>query len=384
MYMQILNHRLCLTSQFHSFEPNLEVMVVKDLYLFVCGLLGLAGSRSINAKPEIKLQLPSFPLQPRTVHEFANPTWLENIAVRSNGNILATEMLPLAQLHQISDPESLEPTSSIVHRFPALGGLLGITEIRPDVFVIVGLNQSSVAVAVPHTAQAWMVDFTHPSSSPLVTKIADTPKITFPNGVSSLPGDPNGVLIADSVNGCAWHLDIRSGRTSFALDLSEMKPLPDQILVLGINGLHIKGHYLYWTNSFAATVYRVAVDTYTGQALPGAAVEEVTRAKALFLDDFATDERGGIYSPAGLNDTLQYGPPGEKHMLIAAGSSSSLSVAGTTALAFGRTGALGLENFDVLYATTNGGLGAPVNGTATEGGSILALYPHGRGDQCWL
>ena len=46
-------------------------------------------------------------------------------------------------------------------------------------------------------------------------------------------------------------------------------------LQFGVNGLTIHGEYLYWTNSFVATIYRVRI-TEDGYAAPRARPEEVT------------------------------------------------------------------------------------------------------------
>lgn len=72
----------------------------------------------------------------RNVWEFSNPTWVENIAVRSNGHLLVT-ILSSPDLYQI-DPTGKPP--QLVHTFPQYTGLLGIAEIESDVFAVVTSN----------------------------------------------------------------------------------------------------------------------------------------------------------------------------------------------------------------------------------------------------
>ena len=54
---------------------------------------------------------------------------------------------------------------------------------------------------------------------------------------------------------------------------------------------------------------------------------------------------------------------------IVVGSVSEMTVAGSTALAFGR----GKKDKDVFYVSTGGGLFKPINGTVTEGAKVVAV-----------
>lgn len=74
----------------------------------------------------------------RDVWEFSDPTWVENLAVRSNGNLLVT-LLSRPELYQIH-PTGGAP--QLVHTFSQYTGLLGIAEIESDVFAVVTGNVS--------------------------------------------------------------------------------------------------------------------------------------------------------------------------------------------------------------------------------------------------
>lgn len=68
-----------------------------------------------------------------------NGSWAENLAVRSNGQLLVT-VLTTPELYQI-DPLGSHQTQ-LIQKFPVAGGLLGITEVESDVFAIVAGNIS--------------------------------------------------------------------------------------------------------------------------------------------------------------------------------------------------------------------------------------------------
>lgn len=82
---------------------------------------------------------PSPPITTNVTWQFPNETWIENISVRSNGQILVT-LLTTPDLYQV-DPFG-EAKPKLIQRFPNALGLLGITELEEDVFVVVAGNYS--------------------------------------------------------------------------------------------------------------------------------------------------------------------------------------------------------------------------------------------------
>lgn len=197
------------------------------------------------------------PLPNHIITQFPNPTWLENIAVRSNGDLLLTESAPTASLHLVSNLDLNHHSYSsksngsgsttkrtTTHTFDSLQALFGIAEPLSDVFVVVGRNVSSAASGGGagdgsengdgkgngNPFFAWGVDFrrttrptTHTTASnsnsdahettPKIKSITQLTQALLPNGVTSLPppGNPNTVLIADSFAGLVWRLDIPYG-----------------------------------------------------------------------------------------------------------------------------------------------------------------------------
>lgn len=78
------------------------------------------------------------PLAVRNITQFPNPTFVENIAIRSNGQALVT-LLSTPELFLV-DPDHGDP--QLIHQFPCATGLLGIAEIEDDVFAVVAGNVS--------------------------------------------------------------------------------------------------------------------------------------------------------------------------------------------------------------------------------------------------
>lgn len=74
-----------------------------------------------------------------SIGHLPNDSWAENLAVRSNGQLLVT-LLDVPEVYQI-DPFGSHHTQ-LIEQIPVAGGLLGITEIQPDVFAIVAGNRS--------------------------------------------------------------------------------------------------------------------------------------------------------------------------------------------------------------------------------------------------
>jgi sugar lactone lactonase YvrE len=310
------------------------------------------------------------------LHQFTSPSWVENLAVCDNGDILVTMISPSASLYRIANPQSSNPTTTLVHTFLNVESLLGIAELRPDFFVVVGTNASGV-VAIPGTGFLWSVDFSASSSSPLITEITALPQVSYPNGMTALPENDGAVLLADSTLGCVWRIDIHTKAVDIAVQLPQMEPPSTASTPIGINGVHAKqdpfgSTVLYWSNSFETTIYSINIDGCTGVMLSGQQEPRI-RARAedgyLFVDDFAIDSQGGIWAAANFNNTVLYASTQSHILRPVVGSENSLLMAGCTSCSFGRRP--GMDN--VLYVTNSGAEVFPVNGTLTMGANVVAV-----------
>jgi sugar lactone lactonase YvrE len=280
----------------------------------------------------------------RTIHQFPEGTWIENIAARSNGHLLVT-LLTSPELYTI-DPLSNPPTATPVYSFSGstynYTGLLGITEFEPD-------NFAFVAGAIPQTADpgfysVWNADLSKGNTE--VSKIADIPSGQLLNGICTLNSQT--LLIADSLAGNLVKLDTRTGISVVLIDDSTMKPgTDDRGFTSGINGVKYSKAtgYLYYSNSFLGNLFRVKVDCETAEVV--SKIETVATGLSE-PDDFFIAEDGAVYVAEGASNSIANVDRNGK-VDVVAGSLNSTDVPGPTAVTSGRT----REDRGTIYVSTN-------------------------------
>lgn len=294
----------------------------------------------------------------RLVYQFANGTTIENIAIRSNGNLLVT-LTDRPELYEVNP--FVPKTAKLVHHFPGYLGLVGITEVSPDVFTLNAGNFSATTGPTEGSWAVWQVAF-H-KDQPKVSKVVDIPEALSLNGMTTLASSPNTILAADSTAGVVYSVNTRTGSYKAVLDDETFKPAADAELPIGINGIRYLDHYVYYTNSFKAFFGRVRVNK-SGYA----AGSYETVATGIVGDDFAVTPQVAYIAGNPTNVVTKLDLATGESKVIAGNLNSSL-VAGDTSVALGRT----WKDKHVLYVVTVGGSLSPVNGTFSEGGKIVAL-----------
>lgn len=99
--------------------------------------IGLCTPTSDHNKPKPNVNLP---LPARTVAQLDTvPTWLENIAIRANGDLLVTQLAPAPVLYTVKNPSSKHAVLEPIYQWhePNVTILLGIIETFPDTFAII-------------------------------------------------------------------------------------------------------------------------------------------------------------------------------------------------------------------------------------------------------
>ncbi|KAJ7440149.1 hypothetical protein FB451DRAFT_140811 [Mycena latifolia] len=170
------------------------------LSILICSTAFSAKARPVSSfTSQSWLPFPtSFPIQ----LTYQSPNYLfENIAVRSTSELLLTSVMS-PDLHTLN-PTTVNGTLDIIHTFANSTALTGITEYQPGIFAVVAsaLNTTSRRAALGSVA-IWSVDFN--SAVPAVNKICSLPGLIGGNGISSLPGQPDTLLAADSDSGAVW------------------------------------------------------------------------------------------------------------------------------------------------------------------------------------
>jgi hypothetical protein len=318
---------------------------------------------------------PTLPLPVRTVAQLSTvPTWLENIAVRPNGDLLVTQLAPLPVLYTIKSPSSGNATLESIYQFHAdnVTDLLGITETTPDTYIIIAGNASANSTGYAGTFSVWQASFVSSNASvPTVRKLANIPQAKLLNGAIALPSDPSIVIIADSQYGLLFRLDTKNGTSEIIGDRPELKAYPElhnATVGFGVNGVKIRNKWLYFSNSDLVSIYRVPI-TSRGYISHNSVVELYANLNAVagFVDDFTFGADGTLWAVSNLENTLISVSPGGKRAAVVAGGKGLLTLAGDTAVAFGRS----KHDREVLYVCTAGGLGKPVNGSIVEAGKVV-------------
>lgn len=334
------------------------------LRTFISLLLALTPSISALPHPPAPSTGPT-----RTIYQFPNETWVENIAVRSSGQLLVT-LITTPDIYQV-DPFSPSPSATLVHSFPDSISILGIAEIQPDVFAVVVGNWSTTTFSTTNGSYSvWKVDLRRfktdssglATSKPTVSKITDISEASFLNGMTLLEPSSPYLLISDSSLGVVWRLNYQTGKYKIVLDNALFKPVPGDI-ALGINGVHTRNKYLYFTNSFQGLFGRVAISSSGTATGP----YEVIAYNGVG-DDFAFDGEGNAYVAQDPGDALEQITPDGK-VTVLAGNTNSTILEGDTSAAFGRT----WRDETILYVTTDGGIAGLVAGTSVVGGKVLAV-----------
>lgn len=317
-------------------------------------------------------------LPSETLSQLQLGAWLENIAVRPNSDLLVTLLAPSASIYTIKNPAKKPHALEELVNIPVIQNLYGIAQVPgggdSEKYVVVGGNSSAFATPVAGSFSSWTIELKRDSrcDSVKVKKISSMSKDSqFLNGVAEIPGVSSAVLICDSAKGLVGYLDLKTGKfDTSAFVYPEMAPTKTAKLPIGINGIRIRNGYLYFTNSALVSIFRIAV-TPRGLPAKGAKVELISdlSSQATFLDDFTFDADGNIYVVTNFDNSVIFVDVKSGKGETVVGGLKEMTVAGSTAVAFGR----GKHDKETLYVTTGGALGAPVDGTKTEGGKVVAV-----------
>ncbi|RKO86528.1 hypothetical protein BDK51DRAFT_20226 [Blyttiomyces helicus] len=302
---------------------------------------------------------PSHPTT-RTLAHFSNATWVENIAVRSNGQLLVTTFLPEASVYQIDPFRSRDPV--LVSTFPTEKGCAGIAELAHDEFFVIGSTASLPRSKTPNNNAVYKIDMAaFDAGRAHVTKVVELTNALAPNGMTALDKRAGTLLIGDAFQGCVYLVDTVAGTYRKVQDDNTMKATIPGPVTGGINGLHVLDGKLYFTNSNHGTLYKVAIHKDGTAAGP----YEVVSDRHTLLDDFTVTKKGDAFIATNSGNTIEF-VKADGFASLFAGNANSVLFSGTTAMQFGRTKSDG----GVLYVTTDGGL---ASGKNISGGKVVAV-----------
>ncbi|EGR45476.1 uncharacterized protein TRIREDRAFT_111095 [Trichoderma reesei QM6a] len=353
-------------------------MAFRSLTLFaLCGV-SLAGPSAPPLRPV------------STLFEFPNPSYIENLAVRSNGQILISD-LSTSQL-TLFDPSASGPKKPVfVHDFTESLGLAGIAEYQPDVFAVITGNTSFTSdVPSAGTWIVWSVDLrgvdissTHGqvgllASPPAVKKIAHVEAAQFLNGISVLSEQDQTLLVGDVNGGVIWRLDIKTGHYEVAINNTYTQLYPaTPFSASGVDGLHVRDGFVYFTNFGNGTFNKMPINRDGTPAGPVTTLAH-NHGPLHEYDDFTFDCDGNAFVVTGGENTIEMISADGKRQVVVAGNLNSTAIAEPTSCAFGR----GPHDKNILYVVTAGGMETPVNGNVVIGGQLVAVNTTSRGSAC--
>lgn len=322
--------------------------------------------------------VPEHILPQRLIYQFTLPTYLESLYVRENGDLYVSTVHPNASIYSITGATNEAPKMSHIHTFDIhdINGCPSIIETQPDVLTVICGLQTSIGLAINGTFGVWELDLrpTRGVYGALFGRPSMREVVRIPGGgllsvVERLPGNPTTVLVSDATMGLVWRVDTLTGQYEVAMQAPHMEHVPWSATPFGINGIHVHDGYLYWSHSYEATIYRIAV-TSEGYAAEGARTELVKQIRTLYLDNFNFGPAGGdtMWAAANAKNRV-YAIDEAGNEIIVAGRPDSMSVPGPVTMAFGKL----VGDTDTLYVATGGGLLNPINGTTVEGGKIIAI-----------
>lgn len=321
----------------------------------------------------------------RTIYQFPNNTYVENLAVRPNGQILVN-VLTSPQVWLV-DPD-LPGKAVLIHEFPTVLGLSGIVEYQPDTFAIAGGNISlSTGESVVGSWSIWSLDLhglnitsneSVSAQPPALSKIADVPPATFLNGMALLPSPEKQLLVVGDVRtGTVYTVDIDTGGYAVVINNTFTAPAPDYAFgPSATDGIQIRNDTMYFANVGQKDLNSVRLNLSDGTPVGDFKTIARTLTPLDQWDDFALDDEGNAWMTAGGANTIQKIDTRTGEVTVVAGDVNSTAIAEPTSAKFGRREC----DSKILYVTTAGGLATPVNGDIVIGGQLVAVRTEsGRG-----
>ncbi|OAA73292.1 Six-bladed beta-propeller, TolB-like protein [Cordyceps fumosorosea ARSEF 2679] len=235
--------------------------------------------------------------------------WIENMAVRPNGNILLTTF-DRAHVYELDPTSGRAP--GLVAALPDADAAIGITEIAPDLFAVEAGLLNRTDYQLHGSGRIDTLDFSCPGCAALPrvrTRVAALPDAKLLNGMAAL--SRHVVLSADSITGTVYRTDTATGAVSVAFRDPRLAPRdnPDPFLrLLGVNGLRTHGDYLYVTSTSAGFLGRYPVDA---RGTPRGALEVLAGyAAPRSPDDFAVARNGTVFGAVPLDSVARVAPGG--------------------------------------------------------------------------
>ena len=269
--------------------------------------------------------------------EFPANTFLENIAINSQGAIFVTSYEE-GKIYRLTSSSERSEFASIN------GNVAGIVVDRAGNLLVAAAVDSTPTILRIH-------------SSGVVEPLVTLSEAIFLNGMTHLTGDR--YLVADSYKGAIWVVDVNAKTARIWLQDSLLTRSDTNNPFPAVNGIKIYQNSLFASNTQRQLLVRIPLAEDNTPGTPEVFLTNVN------LDDFAFDARGNLYGTTHVyNSVIRISPL--KQITILAKAEQGMT--GSTALAFGRTEG----DRTNIYVTTNGGMSFPLP-TGLEPAKIVRL-----------
>ena len=292
-----------------------------------------------------------------TVALFPENYFLENLAVRADDTVLITA-LNHKELWYVPTHATKSAKPILLHTFDQL--TLSLTEVEPNVFYLCTSNAYT-----DHKSSLHRIDL---RNWRVGDQIQPQKVLDFPDRAGGLNGScligRRTILVADSVAGLIWRVDLPSDGTTPAvrvwLQHESMAYYPGQMKPEqpGINGIQYarKLGYIYYTATAKKLFMRVRVNPETLDAM--GEPEHVSAGR--MADDFCIDEDAGVaYVTTHRENTIDcisLNPAKNSERHIVAGDPFTEELIGPSSGAWSR---LSGDYGRVAYVITDGGTASP-------------------------
>lgn len=311
------------------------------------------------------------PLPIRQIHEVSNPLYLNDILVRTNGDLLMTTIWPNGSVYSVRNPSSESPEISTVVTGKGINSITSIYEVEPNLFQCLGGTNTIPGMGVESSFSIWELDLRNSAMKPALRQLVHLQDIGLAAAIVPIPNHANKVLVVDSKFGTVSRIDTSTGLTEIIMRDPTMQPPVWAPIPVGVAHALLHKGYLYYSLIFDALVYRIRL-TEDGYLYPGASPEIQARIHSISADGL-TMGPGGVMSDDmwvstdADNRLAHISPDGNVTWVL--GAPDEQTVLGCTGLAFGKKP--GEEM--LLYMTTNGGINNPLEGSYTEGGRLVVV-----------
>jgi hypothetical protein len=337
-----------------------DIMMYLTIIHVLCALIFSINQRTF-AFPTLNISSPfnnaaTNLVTVRQLHQFPKGTYVENLAVRSNGNLIIT-LLSAPDVYELN-PFVANPSPTLIYTFPDANGAAGIVETSPDQFAILVVKTGGFQIGGSYGL--WNLDLRSGQSkvTPIVVKV---PGARLMNGLALLPSRA-AVLSTDTFNGVIYRVDLKTGASNIAMD-KEVKA--GYFTTFGLNGLRIRDRYAYFTNTLTGFFGKIPIDPVSGAAMGKV---DVLATGLLGVDDFALGpEADSAYISYLFKSQVIFVKNGAKD--VVAGSMASGAINGPCSAQFGRTA----KDSKTLYVVTSGQYSLPGVDVGTGGGKVVAL-----------